>query len=750
MQMNRSNMQSSISNTSPHKPYRRKTSMMIMMMSSMKQMIAQLLPLIALLTVLIASQLTETLPTRCVDSCIEPFSDLYLPDSDRLLGIPATDGLGRVVPMPVDNGKGVKYNPSKLNSIKTNFEIFTRRGHISKLEFEHKKRPIDQLGIELCDIHAPYPLNFSKLTEAHFDASKRTVILIGGYLTLDEIDWFPKMLADRWLEMQDLNIIIATWKSSNQGSYENAIANIPYVARQITIFLYYLARMNNLELHTDGGLQFLDNLHIYGHSCGSHIAGFVGKDLAGLVGRITGFDPAGPHFDEFEPAYRLDKINAKLVDVYHSNAGKLDKKTMICSMMLDKIGGKDWMCPAANVGVNADPEKPGAWLGIDKPIGHLDIYLNNGHKQPGCYDRAHLCDHGRADNLLGDYLLNTAQMLTLPNRYRHRPLAFRATDYKSFQVGDTFRQNKACSWIMGDVEADRVSGELGSCSVAINFMKSPSDYRRELEQMNGIKLSKSTSDRQESLQYYLATSGDNPILPMHHFILKLKLAEIVNGESLEPQWDDQCRLNVELSFANKAHKISMQNLLIDPDNWDEMLLALPFSHPRGLDIILNEELEDLFENAQNFDWIEENKADLRGELFPAKLQLSSSLTESHSTSKTAKKQPGPTKFKLASNDHRLMEEAKSRACQLDFVYAIIEPVWTNTNTFYGQFVLADKYEAGKNDSLDIISIDQWNQNPLNETQKKQLTLPSNLYENIHVGMSDEPIDLGLKTIIIDE
>lgn len=40
----------------------------------------------------------------------------------------------------------------------------------------------------------------------------------------------------------------------------------------------------------------LDDVHIVGHSLGSHIAGYVGTNLTGSIGRITGLDPAEPYF----------------------------------------------------------------------------------------------------------------------------------------------------------------------------------------------------------------------------------------------------------------------------------------------------------------------------------------------------------------------------------------------------------------------------------------------------------------------
>jgi pancreatic triacylglycerol lipase len=66
----------------------------------------------------------------------------------------------------------------------------------------------------------------------------------------------------------------------------------------------------------------LEDVHLIGHSLGAHTAGYAGERLPGL-GRITGLDPAEPYFQGMGSAIRLDKTDAQLVDVIHTDGKSL-------------------------------------------------------------------------------------------------------------------------------------------------------------------------------------------------------------------------------------------------------------------------------------------------------------------------------------------------------------------------------------------------------------------------------------------
>lgn len=81
-----------------------------------------------------------------------------------------------------------------------------------------------------------------------------------------------------------------------------------------------------LERLVEGGVN-PKNIHIVGHSLGSHIAGFVGKTFYNSTGKkidhITGLDVAGPCFFRERPDLRLKKTDAEFVDVIHTDGNIL-------------------------------------------------------------------------------------------------------------------------------------------------------------------------------------------------------------------------------------------------------------------------------------------------------------------------------------------------------------------------------------------------------------------------------------------
>ena len=103
-----------------------------------------------------------------------------------------------------------------------------------------------------------------------------------------------------------------------------------------------------------------------GFSLGAQLCGFIGKEHK-LTG-ILGLDPAGPIFRHNSMENQLNKNDAGAVHVFHSST---------------------------------------RFLGIKKPIGHVDFYINGGEIQPACrYDYLEMpfeltfCSHAYTGSVL--------------------------------------------------------------------------------------------------------------------------------------------------------------------------------------------------------------------------------------------------------------------------------------------------------------------------------------------------------------
>ncbi|XP_050455096.1 phospholipase A1-like [Cataglyphis hispanica] len=91
----------------------------------------------------------------------------------------------------------------------------------------------------------------------------------------------------------------------------------------------------------------LDNITFIGHSLGAHVAGFASKDIQksnnGTISCFIGLDPAGPMFEHKECKSRFCNTDAKHVIAFHTSI-----------------------------------------LGMQMPVGDIDLWFNGGKEQPDC------------------------------------------------------------------------------------------------------------------------------------------------------------------------------------------------------------------------------------------------------------------------------------------------------------------------------------------------------------------------------
>lgn len=103
------------------------------------------------------------------------------------------------------------------------------------------------------------------------------------------------------------SVITVDWSGGASPPYTQAVANIRLVGvitAHVLFMVYEQFKMKNL-----------DNVHMIGHSLGSHLSGYAGttlqKEFNLVLGRITALDPAAPLFVDTDPVVRLDQNDAK-------------------------------------------------------------------------------------------------------------------------------------------------------------------------------------------------------------------------------------------------------------------------------------------------------------------------------------------------------------------------------------------------------------------------------------------------------
>ncbi|KAJ8041016.1 Pancreatic triacylglycerol lipase [Holothuria leucospilota] len=232
------------------------------------------------------------------------------------------------------------FPPMGPEEIVTSFTLFTRKHGYPYDVGEPLKR-----------------LNTSQLHRSSFRANKKTVFIIHGWGEDRNKDWVQE-LKKAILEREKTNVILVDWQEgADELNYWKSVQNIRVVGREMAMFIGFLYDYTGVDP---------SQIHLIGHSLGSHVAGYAGQDFPG-IGRITdllrflhlALDAAGPSFEGTEEGCRLDKSDAMFVDAVHTDS-------------------------AAN----------GA--GISQTIGHRDFYPNGGYSQPGCRWWQFICDHARA------------------------------------------------------------------------------------------------------------------------------------------------------------------------------------------------------------------------------------------------------------------------------------------------------------------------------------------------------------------
>ncbi|KAL2097094.1 hypothetical protein ACEWY4_006301 [Coilia grayii] len=236
------------------------------------------------------------------------------------------------------------------------------------------------------------------ISECRFNASSQTFVIIHGWSVSGLFEsWVYKLVTALYEREPSANVIVVDWLDRASQHYPTSAENTRLVGKDVARFVNWL---EDLEYP-------LERLHLLGYSLGAHVAGVAGNLMNHKVNRITGLDPAGPRFEHAEDLRRLSPDDANFVDVLHTN-----------------IRGT-----------------PDLSIGIQRPVGHVDIYPNGGAVQPGCtlqntmkliasfginnMDQLVKCSHERSVHLFIDSLVNQ----------QHQSMAFRCSSKEAFYKG---------------------------------------------------------------------------------------------------------------------------------------------------------------------------------------------------------------------------------------------------------------------------------------------------------------------------
>uniref|UniRef100_A0A672TR69 Lipoprotein lipase n=1 Tax=Strigops habroptila TaxID=2489341 RepID=A0A672TR69_STRHB len=243
------------------------------------------------------------------------------------------------------------------------------------------------------------PGQVNSLAQCNFNHTSKTFVVIHGWTVTGMYEsWVPKLVDALYKREPDSNVIVVDWLIRAQQHYPVSAAYTKLVGKDVATFIDWMEEEFNYPLN---------NVHLLGYSLGAHAAGIAGSLTKKKVNRITGLDPAGPTFEYADAVTRLSPDDADFVDVLHTYT-------------------------------RGSPDRS---IGIQKPVGHIDIYPNGGGFQPGCnfgealrliaekgladMDQLVKCSHERSIHLFIDSLL-----------YEEKPsMAYRCNTKEAFEKG---------------------------------------------------------------------------------------------------------------------------------------------------------------------------------------------------------------------------------------------------------------------------------------------------------------------------
>lgn len=248
------------------------------------------------------------------------------------------------------------------------------------IESKFSLRTLEEPDEDTCHL---VPGQEQSVGNCHFNHTSKTFVVIHGWTVTGMYEsWVPKLVDALYKREPHSNVIVVDWLQRAQQHYPVSAGYTQLVGQDVASFIDWMEETFNYPL---------DKIHILGYSLGAHAAGVAGSLTTNKVNRITGLDPAGPSFEYAGISVTLSPDDAEFVDVVHTySVGTPDRS-----------------------------------IGIQRPVGHIDIYPNGGSFQPGCsigdtirliaengirgiidMDQIVKCSHERSIHLFIDSLLN--------------------------------------------------------------------------------------------------------------------------------------------------------------------------------------------------------------------------------------------------------------------------------------------------------------------------------------------------------
>ncbi|KAJ8925430.1 hypothetical protein NQ315_009263, partial [Exocentrus adspersus] len=239
---------------------------------------------------------------------------------------------------------------------------------------ELQDRPVTPENVTYYLFTKNNPDEYIELNESNLDLlnDRKIVFFVHGWTGSREADWYEDLKDAFLTSYPDYYVVQVDWREPADQLYYVSSINTYEVAKIISKLILELHQHHNVDLN-----QIL----LIGHSLGAHVVGFIGEEIYRQTGeklpRIIALDPAGPLFSTRPEDKRLNKDDAKVVEVIHTDGGT---------------------------------------FGYNDAIGTVDFFANGGSSQPGCkrIDLLDLksvaepitCDHQRSHQYFIEAILN--------------------------------------------------------------------------------------------------------------------------------------------------------------------------------------------------------------------------------------------------------------------------------------------------------------------------------------------------------